>query len=149
MHVKSTQRMNRREAFALLAGVGAAFFVPAWNETVEAADSITCVPSTPTVTEGPYWVDEKLFRSDIRTDPNTGTARAGVPLTLTMYIQNLSSTTSCAPLTGAYVDIWHCDAKGIYSDEPTYNPGGGTGNVNTSGQKFLRGYQITDENGKV
>ena len=63
-------------------------------------------------------------------------------------MQNLTSS-GCAPLTGAYVDIWHCDAKGIYSDEPSYNPGGGTGTVVTTGQKFLRGYQITDENGQV
>jgi uncharacterized protein (TIGR03437 family) len=115
---------------------------------VEAADTIACVAATPTVTEGPYWVDEKLFRSDIRTDPATGKARDGVPLTLAINVQNLSSG-GCSPLAGAYVDIWHCDAKGIYSDESNYNPGGGTGNVNTSGQKFLRGYQITDENGRV
>jgi uncharacterized protein (TIGR03437 family) len=126
---------------------GAAVFVPAWNETVEAADLVACVATTPTVTEGPYWVDEKLFRSDIRTDPSTGVARAGIPLTLTINVQNLNG--GCSALVGAYVDVWHCDAKGIYSDEPTYNPGGGTGSVNTSGQKFLRGYQITDENGQV
>ena len=143
-----TRPLSRR-AFSAFAGAGAAAcFVPAWNETVEAADSISCVPSTPTVTEGPYWVDEKLFRSDIRTDPSTGVARDGTSLTLTIYVQNLSSG-GCAPLAGAWVDVWHCDAKGIYSDESTYNPGGGTGSVNTSGQKFLRGYQITDENGKV
>jgi uncharacterized protein (TIGR03437 family) len=144
----SGPRLSRR-AFGVLAGAGAAAsFIPAWNETVEAADSIACVPSTPTVTEGPYWVDEKLFRSDIRTDPSTGVARAGTPLALTIYVQNLSSG-SCTPLSGAWVDIWHCDAKGIYSDEATYNPGGGTGSVNTTGQKFLRGYQVTDDNGKV
>jgi uncharacterized protein (TIGR03437 family) len=106
------------------------------------------VAATPTVTEGPYWVDEKLFRSDIRTDPATGIARTGTPLTLTIALQNLNSA-SCAPLAGAYVDIWHCDAKGIYSDESSYNPGGGTGTVVTTGQKFLRGYQITDGNGQV
>lgn len=139
--------VDRRKTLAALAGAGV-LFIPAWNESVEAADTITCVPSTPTVTEGPYWVDEKLFRSDIRTDPSTGVARAGVPLTLTINVQNLSAS-SCTPLVGAYVDIWHCDAKGIYSDEPTYNPGGGTGTVNTTGQKFLRGYQITDSNGQV
>src|SRR5690242_20543634 len=143
-------KIDRRTTLkALMRAGAAAFFIPAWNEAVEGQITTTCVQTTPTVTEGPYWVDEKLFRSDIRTDPNTGVARAGVPLTLTIYVQNLSSTTSCAPLVGAYVDIWHCDAKGIYSDEPTYNPGGGTGNVNTSGQKFLRGYQITDDSGKV
>lgn len=146
---KHSELWTRRTTLAALTRAGAAaLFIPAWNETVEAADALTCVPSTPTVTEGPYWVDEKLFRSDIRTDPSSGVARAGVPLTLTIAVQNLSSS-SCSALTGAYVDIWHCDAKGIYSDEPTYNPGGGTGNVNTSGQKFLRGYQITDANGQV
>jgi uncharacterized protein (TIGR03437 family) len=141
------REFTRRRAFATILGAGAAaYFVPAWNEQIEAADA--CVPATPTVTEGPYWVDEKLFRSDIRTDPSTGIARAGIPLTLTITIQNLSNG-SCSPLAGAYVDIWHCDAKGIYSDESTYNPGGGTGSVNTTGQKFLRGYQITDGNGSV
>jgi len=141
------ENISRRTTLAaLIGGGGAVLFIPAWNETVEAAD--TCVLATPTVTEGPYWVDEKLFRSDIRTDPSTGAARAGVPLALTIKVQNLASS-GCAPLTGAYVDIWHCDAKGIYSDEPSYNPGGGTGTVVTTGQKFLRGYQITDEDGQV
>lgn len=151
IHSKIRHYPTRRSTLASLLGAGtaAAVFIPAWNETVEAADTITCIPTTPTVTEGPYWVDEKLFRSDIRTDPATSVARAGVPLTLTINVQNLSSASGCAVLTGAYVDIWHCDAKGIYSDEPSYNPGGGTGNVVTTGQKFLRGYQITDENGQV
>ena len=140
--------ITRRMTLAALAGAGgAALFVPAWNEVVEAADTITCVPATPTVTEGPYWVDEKLFRSDIRTDPSTGVARAGVPLTLIINVENLLG--GCSALAGAYVDIWHSDAKGIYSDESTYNPGGGTGSVNTLGQKFLRGYQISDGNGQV
>lgn len=142
-------RLSRRSTLRILAGAGAAaMFVPAWNETVEAADSITCVPTTPTVTEGPYWVDEKLFRSDIRNDPATGAVRPGLPLTLTIRVQDLESA-SCAPLAGAYVDIWHCDAKGLYSDEGSFNPGGGVGSVNTSGQKFLRGYQITDDAGEV
>jgi protocatechuate 3,4-dioxygenase beta subunit len=132
--IMNKQLLSRRTTLRALAGASsAAFFIPAWNETVEAADILTCIPTTPTVTEGPYWVDEKLFRSDIRTDPGTGSARSGIPLTLTITVQNLSSS-SCALLTGAYVDIWHCDAKGIYSDEGTYNPGGGTGTVNTSGQ---------------
>jgi len=58
--------LSRRRAVGLLTGAGA-ILVPAWN--VEAADSIVCVASTPTVTEGPYWVDEKLFRSDIAPIP--------------------------------------------------------------------------------
>lgn len=146
---KYSENVSRRTTLAALLGAGgSALLIPAWNETVEAADTLACVSTTPTVTEGPYWVDEKLFRSDVRTDPTTGVARAGVPLTLTINVQNLS-TAACTALTDAYVDIWHCDAKGIYSDESSYNPGGGTGTVVTSGQKFLRGYQITDENGQV
>ena len=39
-------------------------------EVAEAA--ATCV-MTPAKTEGPYFVDEKLNRSDIRTDPTDGT----------------------------------------------------------------------------
>ena len=94
--------MTRRTTLAALAGAGgAALFIPAWNETVEAADTLTCVPATPTVTEGPYWVDEKLFRSDIRTDPNTGVPRAGVPLTLTLNVENLLG--GCSALAGAPV----------------------------------------------
>ena len=59
-----------------------------------------------------------------------------MPLTLTILVQNLTSG-GCSALAGAYVDVWHCDAKGIYSDEASYNPGGGTGVVTTTGQKFL------------
>ena len=49
---------------------------------------------------------------------------------------------SCTPLTGAAVDIWHCDALGVYSDvsDPSFS---------TVGKKFLRGYQVTDTNGTV
>lgn len=139
--------LGRRRTLAVLGGAGIAAFIGSGNETVE-ADTIACAPSTPQVTEGPYWVDEKLLRSDIRTDPATGVARPGLPLALSISIQN-SSGSSCVPLVGALVDIWHCDAIGIYSDEPAYNPGGGTGTVITSGQKFLRGYQITDDAGQV
>ena len=51
--------ITRRRTLATIAGLGAGYFIPAWNETVEAADILTCVSSTPTVTEGPDWVDEK------------------------------------------------------------------------------------------
>jgi uncharacterized protein (TIGR03437 family) len=139
MHDLKSSLWNRRRTLKLL---GAAAFLSG-----NGGAAATCSLTTPTVTEGPYWVEEQLFRSDVRTDPSTGVARTGVPLTLTINVVN--SNTNCAALAGAYIDIWHCDAIGIYSDEPSYNPGGGTGNVTTSGQKFLRGYQITDANGQV
>src|ERR1700760_1482248 len=110
------RQIGRRRALAFLGGAGAgALLLRNGTQAPATVDAATCVPSTPTVTEGPYWVDEKLFRSDIRTDPATGVARAGVPLTLVINVQNLSGS-SCSPLTGAWVDVWHCDAKGIYSD---------------------------------
>jgi protocatechuate 3,4-dioxygenase beta subunit len=101
------------------------------------SNSTTCV-GTAALTEGPYFVDEKLLRSDIRPDPATGAIAAGVPLTLRFNVSRISGN-ACTPLTGAYLDVWHCDAAGVYSDV------GGTG----SGRKFLRGYQITDANGAV
>jgi protocatechuate 3,4-dioxygenase beta subunit len=91
----------------------------------------TCVVR-PEQTEGPYFVDEGLNRSDIRED------REGVPLDLTFNVSRVDEgdAAACGPLAGAMVDIWHCDALGQYSDVE-----------NNEGETFLRGYQITDENG--
>src|SRR3954463_7844408 len=47
--------------------------------TTPTTGSATCV-LTAALTEGPFFVDEKLNRSDIRTDPVTGAVSAGVPL---------------------------------------------------------------------
>jgi protocatechuate 3,4-dioxygenase beta subunit len=94
---------------------------------------------TPSLTEGPYFVDERLNRSDLRSDPTTGVVKAGVPLAITMKLSQVSGT-SCTALTGALVDMWHCDALGVYSD---------IAQQNTVGQKFLRGYQVSDSSGNV
>jgi protocatechuate 3,4-dioxygenase beta subunit len=96
---------------------------------------INCV-AVPALTKGPYFVDELLNRADIHTDPTTGAASPGTPLEITIRASN----GACTPLAGAHVDIWHCDAAGKYSDESANN---------TVGQKFLRGYQVTDVNGAV
>lgn len=92
----------------------------------------------PAMTEGPYFVDEKLNRSDVRSDPASGSVKDGLPLELTFLVSQISG--NCAPLAGATVDIWHCDAQGVYSD--VSDPG-----FSTKGQQFLRGYQVTDSNG--
>jgi protocatechuate 3,4-dioxygenase beta subunit len=92
----------------------------------------------PEQTEGPYFVDEMLNRSDIRPDPSSGEVKEGLPLQITMRVSQIGD--ACAPLAGAQVDIWHCDALGVYSD--TTDPG-----FDTVGQKFLRGYQVTDAHG--
>jgi protocatechuate 3,4-dioxygenase beta subunit len=96
---------------------------------------------TPAQTEGPYFVDEKLNRVDIRSDPGTGTVSVGSQLDLEMRVYRVSNGT-CTPLSGGMVDIWQCDAMGVYSDVRDTN-----GFFNTAGQKFLRGYQLTDSSG--
>lgn len=93
----------------------------------------------PEQTEGPYFVDERLNRSDIRSDPSDGSVRAGVPLQLVFQVTQIGNGT-CTPLSGAIVDVWHCDAEGVYSDVNERR-------FNTLGKKFLRGYQVTDSNG--
>ena len=108
------------------------------SDPAPASNSTTCV-GTASLTEGPYFVDEKLLRSDIRADTSNGVLAAGVPLTLRFNVSRIANS-ACTPLTGAYLDVWHCDAAGIYSDV--------SGN-GYSGRKFLRGYQITDANGAV
>lgn len=102
---------------------------------------MSCV-ARPALTEGPFFVDELLNRSDIRSDPSNNTVKPGTPLKIKFNIFRTSGST-CTPLVGAYVDLWHCDASGGYSDVS------GQGNPNNLGQKFLRGYQVTDANGAV
>jgi protocatechuate 3,4-dioxygenase beta subunit len=92
----------------------------------------------PEMTEGPFYVDQRLERSDIRSAPATGEAKAGVPLALAFRVSQVGST-GCTPLAGAVVDVWHCDAAGVYS--------GVSGNA--SGESFLRGWQRTDARGEA
>ena len=93
----------------------------------------------PEQTEGPYFVDEKLDRADIRTDPSDKSVRPGLPLRLQFNVARITGG-ACAPLTGAMIDVWHCDADGVYSDVRDAG-------FDTRGKKFLRGYQLTDAKG--
>jgi protocatechuate 3,4-dioxygenase beta subunit len=138
----TNQPLSRREAFRLVGAAGATALIgrSLVGEPCAAQQNPTpdCVVS-PALTEGPYFVDEKLNRSDIRTDPTDNSVSAGVPLVLKITAHRVEGG-ACTPLTGAVVDIWHWDALGVYSDVR------GEG---APGRKFLRGYQMTDENGAV
>jgi protocatechuate 3,4-dioxygenase beta subunit len=129
--------LTRREALALL-GVGGLTALTAGRSAAQPAGTPACV-ARPALTEGPYFVDGKLHRSDIRSDPSDGTVRPGAPLRLALRVSRLTRG-GCAPLPGAMVDVWHCDAQGVYSD--VRDPAG-----STIGRKFLRGYQTTDGEG--
>lgn len=96
----------------------------------------------PEQTEGPYFVDLKLNRSDIRSDPSDGSVRDGAPLALTIRVAQVAAAGACTPLAGAVVDIWQCDAAGVYSSVRDANP-------STAGKQFLRGYQTTDAQGRA
>lgn len=118
-------------------------FVPrdvfAQERTAEAGllNSDVCL-LTPEVTEGPFYFDPKLVRSDI-TDGKQG-------VLITLLLQTVDA--HCMPLSGARVDIWHCDASGVYSNYPGQGDNS-EHQISTEGQSFLRGTQLADQRGVV
>ncbi|MBN8620382.1 MAG: intradiol ring-cleavage dioxygenase [Anaerolineae bacterium] len=142
--------LTRREVLTLLGGAGAALFVGGSFIKVAAQSAGTSTPIAtatavpacvvrPALTEGPYFVDAMLNRSDIRVEPTDGSIKEGKVLRLIFNVSDVSAD-ACTPLPGAQVDVWHCDAQGWYSDVD--DPG-----FDTSGQSWLRGYQVTDDLG--
>lgn len=132
--------LSRRRAIRLLGVSGAALYAGRFA-TARAArgDKEPLCVERPRHIEGPYFIDINLKRSDIRSDPRTGTPREGVPLRLTFRVSDFYGG-RCLPLAGAQVDVWHCDARGLYSDTEDWQKA-------TLGQRFLRGYQLTDRKG--
>lgn len=108
--------------------------------TTVSTSAIACVVK-PEVTEGPYYVDDQIDRSDVRSDPGTGEVKDGALLALSFKVYRVNNS-ACVPLQGSKVEIWHCDAAGTYSDVSDRG-------FNTVGQKYLRGFQTTDANGLV
>lgn len=146
--------LSRREVLALFGASGVATLLSACQPIVptgQATGNNSAVAATatsnttigcvvrPALTEGPLFVDEALNRADIRSDPATGQVSAGVPLELTFRVSKVDAA-ACTPLADIQIDVWHCDAYGIYSDTNQLG-------FQTVGQKFLRGYQTTDERG--
>jgi protocatechuate 3,4-dioxygenase beta subunit len=140
--VQVGQLLTRREALALIGVSGAAILTGCTTAEGGDAKSATLLPGCvvrPEQTEGPYFVDEMLNRSDIRSDPVGGAVKTGVPLLLAINVSRIAGG-ACSPIAGAQVDLWHCDGLGVYSD--VTDPG-----FTTVGQRFLRGYQVTDAAG--
>ena len=138
--------LSRRQALRLFGAAGTVVGggLVGMTALAQGGAGSTSLPSCvvrPAMTEGPYFVDEKLNRSEILKDSKTGVAKDGVPLTLTFLVSKVGSG-SCQPQSGVMVDIWHCDAQGVYSDAVDRS-------FNTKGQNFLRGYQMTDASGKA
>lgn len=124
-------------------GTAAATTTTSGSDTTSTSSSGTsgCVV-TPQETSGPYPYDLSADSAIYRTDITEG--KTGIPLSLTITVVNTNS--DCAVVSGARVDIWHCDKDGYYSeyDEPGY-----LGTQDNTGQTFLRGIQLTDTSGQV
>ncbi|MEV4145943.1 protocatechuate dioxygenase [Amycolatopsis sp. NPDC049691] len=121
----------------------------------------TCTLTAAT-TQGPYYFDADKIRSDVRED------KQGAKLRLALQVQD---SETCKPIPHAVVEIWHCDAGGLYSGAEAASGGGGTpptgppptgtpptrtpppgGDADlepTDDKRFLRGAQVTDQRGIV
>ena len=133
--------LSRRELIALLGAAGAGALAGGSRRVHAQVPACVVVPAQ---IQGPYFVDARLNRTDIRIDPGTSTQSAGTPLRLSLRVSQMSSAAACAPLAGALVDLWQCDALGVYSDFADE-----TAKFDARGKRFLRGYQVTDANGLV
>lgn len=88
---------------------------------------------TKEMTEGPYYLDGALVRADITE------SKPGVPLKLALTVVD---DDTCAPIAGALVEIWHCDALGEYSGFV-----GNNGHSEPDDGSFLRGGVLTNAGG--
>jgi hypothetical protein len=126
-------QLNRRAVLQAAGGAGLAAvfgaraldFLGLGGEEAQAAT--TCL-LTPEVTEGPYWVENRLTRRDVRE------GKPGVPLVVRFSVLNART---CRPIRNADVEIWHCDALGNYSA------------VDGASTRFLRGHQKADSAGRA
>jgi protocatechuate 3,4-dioxygenase beta subunit len=140
---------SRRDALGALGALSAAPLVglagsaeAAWAEEFDAADfaaARTCA-LIPQETAGPYPLltvlqDDKMIRRDVTE------GKPGVPLALTMKLVDIHA--ACAPIANAAVYIWCTDKDGVYSGY--VQPGG----IDTRGQTFMRGIQLSNDKGVV
>lgn len=104
------------------------------EETI--VDPNACATS-PSETAGPFPIKTPAdwVRANVVGD------RTGVALMINITIQN--TNIDCTPLSGVFVDIWHCDAGGNYSEYSGQIDG------NFTSEHFLRGRQTTDSNGNA
>ena len=143
--------MDRRRALAALGWLGgSAWLLDCTSSSHDAAapdaaasDAATsgACAEIPDETAGPYpdtmdmVANPAFYRSDVRED------RTGVTLALVLVV--VDSADGCTPIAGANVEIWHCDADGVYSEYANSMNAGSTTST------FLRGVQTTDANGRV
>jgi protocatechuate 3,4-dioxygenase beta subunit len=128
--------ITRRRSLTLIGGTGAGLLAAGATQRIVsaaiAAPVLTAARAcvlTPEQEVGPFYVSYDKIREDIVS------GAAGLPLELKVTV--IDSLT-CKVIKGAAVDVWQCDALGVYSDESSEN---------SLGQTYLRGVQITDKHG--
>jgi protocatechuate 3,4-dioxygenase beta subunit len=146
--------LSRRDVLGVIVGAGGAIVLSCGDNLAGPKDaardgasatggdagSASCA-ETPEGEVGPYFADDSadgFNRSNILSNLDGSSTQVGVPLTLSITV--LDSEKGCTPYAGAQIDIWHCNAAGVYSD---------IAGEGTSTEQWLRGYQLTDTNGQV
>lgn len=143
-----TEKQHNRRSFINKVGIlGLGSVLPVGRllkgQGLEPTDPI--VPEScivlPSETRGPYplFNANQLSAQTALVRSNIKETQTGVPLTLTITVQN----TSCTPLPNMQVYIWHCTKAGIYSGYNTST------NAGTVGSTYLRGIQTTNASGQV
>lgn len=99
-------------------------------ETTVFGSNNTCV-LVPETTIGPYYVMGEYIRSNITE------GQSGVPLHIEMQFVDINT---CLPVSELAADVWHCNSTGFYS---------GVEQENTLDETFLRGVQLSDDEGVV
>jgi protocatechuate 3,4-dioxygenase beta subunit len=128
--------LSRRELLTALGGIAGAL---AWPAMLARAQALPACIVRPQQTEGPYFVDTGLERADIRGDPASGVVEPGIPLEVAFAVSRLDGS-GCRPLTDAHVELWQCNARGVYSGVRDHH-------ADARGRAFLRGFQRTDRTG--
>ena len=143
------ERKNFLKTFALMAAAGPMIIdgckkdaaAKSTTTTSTSTTSGSCIV-TASETEGPYpYVGGESTNPLDRSDVTAG--QTGVPLTLSFVV--VDANNSCNVVTGARVDIWHCNKDGYYSGYANQNSG--LGAKSYVGETWLRGYQLTDSTG--
>ena len=185
---RSRERISRRRALGLGGTIGLGALVAACTDSSSSGrESAPSLPASSTAssdvlalldrantclaaheqTQGPYWFDVDSIRSDLRED------RPGTPLLLAVRAHDLSRCTNgSAPtaIPNSVIEIWHCDAGGVYSGFESASKGGSRGGPDGGGfgdtsdgsysvgddeanptddGTYLRGAQVADRNGVV
>jgi protocatechuate 3,4-dioxygenase beta subunit len=133
--------LSRREALALATVSG---FGLLSGRAMAARGPMLDIVATPEMTEGPFFIDSKLNRPNLLEGSSRKAVREGTPLLLEIDVYRIENG-KAVPLPDAQVDLWHADAAGLYSGQPSQ----ALQAEDTTGEMFLRGWQRTDAKGRA